>query len=208
MPFDGERFDTSGIIQLTISGSDVCPAWSPSGKYIAYNNTDCGSAVDPIPPNSCGTLIMDPEGNNKTFIIKRFRDPYWGRTDDTIYFGVYCYDLINRSLRRILDNNNLGFSIETRALFNPQNTKIFSLGKYTNVPGHVKLYSFEPSGENIKLVTDDPIETFTFTPDGRVVYLLYDYSRIYNEKGALWIMNQDGSNKQQLTFHQFVISYE
>jgi len=44
-------------------------------------------------------------------------------------------------------------------------------------------------------------------PDGRIIYLLYSHDRIDEGKSVLWIMDQDGSNKEQLTFNNFIISY-
>jgi TolB protein len=207
MPFDGENFDTSSIVQLTTSGRNFLPSWSPSGIYIAYDNTDCGSIAFPKPPNSCGILIMDPNGNNKSFIAEYQRFPYWGRSDDTLFFQGSYYEFNNKHVTKFFDNTKLGFTINPIISFNPQKTKIFFKGKFTGVPGHSKLYSIEPSGENFRKISEDPIEDFSFLPDGRIVYVFYDYSRIDEKKGALWIMDQDGSNKHQLTFNDFIISF-
>ncbi|MCJ7446778.1 MAG: hypothetical protein MUO72_03710 [Bacteroidales bacterium] len=207
MPFDGDYFDTTSIIQLTTSGHNFFPKWSHDGNYIVYDNTTCGSGVNPIPPNSCGILIMDSDGNNKSFIIEARRFPYWGRSEDTIFYGLRYYDLVNKHENIIFDNIKSGFSVEGPPSFNPQKTKVFFLANYTYIPGPIKLCSVDPSGENFKPISIDPILKFTFMPDGRIIYLLYSYERIDEEKNALWIMDQDGSNKLQLTFNDFMITF-
>lgn len=206
MPFDGVCFDTTSIIQLTYSGRDNYSAWSPKGNYISYDNTDCGSAVDPIPSNSCGILIIDTLGNEKSY-IPRGRFPYWGRSEDTVYYTMFYYDLINKQESMVFDNVKIQFSVEGQPSFNPQKSKIFFLGRFINSPGNIKLYSIEPSGENFKLVSNDPILSFSFTSDGKIVYLLFGDNRIDDEKGTLWRMDQDGSNKVQLTFNDFTVSF-
>jgi len=208
MPFDGENFDTTLMTKLTDGNSDFSPTWSPTGKLIAYDNTSCGSAVTPIPPNSCGVLIMDSNGNNKTFVQQARRFPFWGKSDDTIYYyGMYSYDLVNRHENIFFDNVKLGFTLEGIPSFNPQKNKIFFLGKYISVRSNIKLYSVESTGKNFMLISDEPISNFTFTPDGRIIYVRYSNETIDETTGVLWIMDQYGSNKQQFTYNNFIRSY-
>jgi len=204
--FDGECFDTTTIIQVTYTGRNNFSAWSPNGKLFAFDNTECGSAVDPIPPNSCGILIVDTLGHQKAF-IPRGRFPYWGRSNDTIYYTMFYYDLINNQEKMVFDNVGIQFSIEGQPSFNPQKDKIFFLGRYINKSGYVKLYSIEPNGNSFQLVSNDPIMSFSFTSDGKIIYLLFGDKVIDTLKGTLWEMDQDGSNKHQLTFNDFKVSF-
>ena len=58
MRFTGTTFDTTTLTQLTFEGRNFLPAWSPnpgggaSEQWIAYDNTICGNAFEPPPPNS------------------------------------------------------------------------------------------------------------------------------------------------------------
>lgn len=208
MPFDGNCFDTASIIQLTTSGHNFFPKWSPDGNYIAYDNTICGSASTPIPPNSCGILKMDSDGNNKLFIIQARRFPFWGKSADTIYYGLRYFDPVTQKENIIFDTALNGFSVYGPPSFNPQKTKIFFLVNYAYVSSPIKLASIDPSGANFHIVSNDAIQKFSFLPDGRIVYILYPISRIDDETGTFWIMDQDGTNKHQLTYNNFNISYK
>jgi TolB protein len=200
MPFDGEHFDTSAIVRLTDSERNFFPTWSPSGKIIAYDNSLC--------PAECGIYIMDTAGNNRELIIKQRRSPFWGRNDDTIYYNLRYFDLISRTEHVIVNDSLTGFTIGPRCLFNPQKNKIFFTGINTSIiPRTRKLYSINYSGRNFRKVSDDPILNFTFTPDGKIIYHLYDSKQIDEVKNTLWIMDQDGSNNHQLTNNNFITSF-
>jgi len=207
IPFNGESLDTSAIIQLTTCGMNYYPAWSTKGNLIAYDNTNCGTSVSPAPENSCGILIIDPFGNNSSFVIgggRRF--PYWGNATDTIYYGLFSFDLINRKETTIFDTKAARFSTSGRPLYNPLKDEIFFLGKFDNTPDPIRLYSIKPSGQGFKLISNEEIKDFTITPEGKVIYLLFNGYRITENQGTLWCMDGDGSNKIQLTFNEFKIS--
>jgi hypothetical protein len=207
MPFDGESFDTVAIEQLTFEGRNFFPAWSPDGELIAYDNTDCGSATTPIPPNSCGVLIMNADGSEKRYIGDG-RYPYWQNTNDYLFSGGFKYDLIENTSEIFFDAWDFNVSIEPPVRFNPLGTLIAWPGNFTNTPTQFdKLLAITPNGTNLKTISDNNIINFSWAPDGRIVYVDFDNIRIDSEKGALWIMDADGRNQQQLTYNNFITSY-
>jgi hypothetical protein len=207
MRFDGENFDTTSIEQLTFEGRNFFPAWSPDGTLIAYDNTNCGSATTPIPPNSCGVLIMNNDGSGKRYIgVGRY--PYWQNTNDYLYSGGFKYNLTENTSEIFFDARDFNVSIRPPVRFNPEGTLIAFIGNYTNTSTQfAKFFTITPNGSNLKKVSTNNIMNFSWAPDGRIVYLNFDYMRIDNEKGALWIMDADGKNQQQLTRNNFIISY-
>ncbi|QOI98509.1 MAG: PD40 domain-containing protein [Flammeovirgaceae bacterium] len=207
MPFDGANFDTTAIEQLTFEGRNFFPAWSPDGEFIAYDNTNCGSASTPIPPNSCGVLIMGADGSNKRFVGKG-RVPYW--RDDSNYLFTYGtrYNIHQATSEIFFDPKENNISFYPRVRFNPQGTKIAFIGNYTNTSTQfAKLFTITPDGSDLKTVSNNNIMNFSWAPDGRIVYLNFDYMRIDNEKGTLWIMDANGKNQFQLTRNNFIMSY-
>jgi hypothetical protein len=209
MYFDGEQFDTISPIQLTFGTNDFYPAWRSDGEYIAYDNSDCGSiGVDP-PPNSCGILIKDSNiGNETTFIIKERRFPYWGLSKDTLFYGLFSYNLLTKTEETILDLEGINFRLAGRPLYNLNNGLIFFKGKFLNSTDNICLYSIKPSGQDFTRVSDDPILDFSIAPSGEIIYVLYNGYRLDEGNGALWIMDSDGSNKRQLTFDEVNILIE
>jgi len=208
MPFDGENFDTTSVVQLTDSGHDASPSWSRDGKYISYSNKECGSAVNPPPDNGCGILIKNLSENETRFIIGNGRSfSYWGPSNDTLFYALYYYDLVNNTENVILDNNSILFTLRSRPLYHPNKNKIFFTGDYTYVDDTTNLYSIDPSGSNFHLVSNEPIKDFSFTPEGKIIYVLYDGYRLDEDLGTIWIMNDDGTNKRQLTKNTIEYSY-
>lgn len=215
MPFDGENFDTTAIEQLTFEGRNFFPAWSPDGTLIAYDNTNCGSATTPIPPNSCGVLIMNADGSDRTFIGKG-RVPYWNNNNDFLYTYGTKYNLIQSTSEVFFDSQENQVSFQPRVRFNPEATLIAFIGggagvkpllSKSNESDFLKLLCITPNGSNLKLISQNNIINFSWAPNGRIVYVDFDNIRIDNEKGALWIMDADGKNQQQLTRNDFITSY-
>ncbi len=204
MPFNGQTFDTLSIIQLSSGGHDFYPAWSNDGKWIVFDNTKCGSIIEPPPENCCGILITDSVGVNHTFIIKERRFPYYGVNSDTLFYSLFLYDLCTSVETTILDLPKMGFRLEGRPGFNLIDKRIYFLGKYIDDSNSIQLYSVKPTGQDFKLVSTDPILDFSILPDGEIVYLLFDNYRIDSQKGTLWIMGNDGSNKRQLTYNDLL----
>lgn len=216
MPFDGENFDTTAIEQLTFEGRNFFPAWSSDGQLIAYDNTNCGGATIPIPPNSCGVLIMDADGGNRTFIGKG-RVPYWGNNNDFLYTYGTKYNLIQNTSEVFFDIQENQVSFQPRVRFNPDGTLIGFIGggpgvnsllsQNSETKHFLKLLSITPDGNNLRLISENNILNFSWAPDGRIVYLDFDNIRVDNGKGTLWIMDADGKNQQQLTYNNFITSY-
>lgn len=207
MPFDGQRFDTTAIVQLTFVGRNFFPTWSPDQKWIAYDNTDCGSATTPIPPSSCGILLMDTDGNNVRFVA-RGRMPYWDNTNENLYSYGVKHVLASDTSVTFFEAIANHVSIRRTPIFDPSGTVIGFIGHRTNTETQpLKLFTITSDGKNLKTISDNNIMSFSWSPDGRIVYLDYDYSRIDDIKGTLWIMDANGFNPQQLTFNNFQITY-
>lgn len=206
MTFNGADFDTTAIVQLTFQGRNFFPSWSPDKKLIAYDNTECGSATTPVPADRCGILVMDVNGENVRY-VGRGRKPYWGTSSKYVYSAGTRYDLSSGESVTFFDPVSHHVSIYKMG-FNPDATIIGFIGNYTNTETQFpKLFSMTQHGESLQTISDTNIMDFSWAPDGRIVYLNYDYIRIDSINGTLWVMNKDGTNQQQLTFNNFQITY-
>lgn len=203
MPFDGVRFDTASVVQLTFQGRNFFPAWSPDGSLIAYDNTDCGSATTPIPPNSCGILVMGTDGNGKKFIGSG-RYPYWGNNSQYLFTTGIKYNLQSTISETFFEAKDFNVSIYGPIRFNPQGSLIAFIGNYTNTQTQfLKLFSITPDGKTLKTISDINIMNFSWSPAGKIVFLNFDNIRIDTTRGTLWIMDGDGSNQIPLTVNNF-----
>jgi len=203
VPVVDNSIDSSQIIQLTFQGSNFFPSWNPTGDWIAYDNTDCGSMNEPPPYNSCGILKIKGNGTNKQFLV-RGRMPGWSQNGNSIiYIG----------LRNEIFKVNLNDTSQKTQL-----TRLNDLNPYANETYNPK-YSpddskiiFE-SNANVWLMDNDGMNQKQLTYNGglqpcwsyngqKIVYIGSSNDNKYNPKedGTVWIMNADGSNKQLLTF--------
>ena len=207
MPFDGEKFDPTAIQQLTFTGENYYPSWSPDGLLIAYDNIVCGDIINPPPSNSCGILIMNNDGTQKK-IIASGRFPDWINGDSLIYIG-----LLNEVFK-IQIPDSIVLKMTSLNETDPYNT-LNSIPKYNQTKnliaflsqkGPVEIWTMERNGKSLRKVMNEAVTNFSWSPSGKIVYAKYDYVRIDETKGTLWIMNHDGSNQIPLTFNNITVT--
>ncbi len=172
------RVDGTGLTQLTSEGRNFFPAWSPDGIWIAYDNTDCGSALEPSPPNSCGILIVRNEGTDRRFIA-RGRMPDWTTDGDfLVYIGlrseIYLINLFDTS----------------------QVTRLTSFNQVNPYARDNRLPRYSPDGANLKQLTRIQGYSCDWSPTGDwIVYTNSDTSF-----GGLWLIRNDGSQNHPLSY--------
>jgi len=206
MPFDGVDFDTSAMVQLTFEGRNFFPAWSPDGEWIAYDsNRDSPTGLYFI-------WKMKKNGDEKTRIAfapnqGEARMPFWGNDFNIVYqqytdtsAEIFTMDSSGNAKTRLTSNKDRDFLPK----YSP-NKKLIGFISQSQEFGNVELWTINlSSNEKLKL-TPEGCQGFSWSPDGKLVYINYDYSRLDEKKGTLWIMNPDGSEKQQLTHNDFRI---
>lgn len=202
MPFDGGKFDTTAIQQLTFAGENYYPSWSPDGLWIAFDsNLESSSGLSFV-------WKMKNDGSLKKRIAYtpdkgETRMPFWGN-DFTIahqrYIGIsspeiFKMDSTGQNVERLTNN----LDSESQPKVSPSNTLIAFLS-------NDYLYTMGISGNNISKIYSDRVISFSWSPAGRIVFTKYDYVRIDETKGSLWTMNADGSNRTPLTINNVIIT--
>lgn len=209
MPFDGEQFDTTAIQVLTNEGRNFFPAWSSDGKMIAFVESVCNETIQ------CGIWIYSFNTDNSEHIVKYGVYPSWHSVSDSLIYitnvlnkigedlgdDLYIYkqnttrllhrfetpNLDNRYLRYSLDGNFIGF-----------------VSTLNNGEG-VQLFKINSDGSGLTKLTSNGCTQFSWSPEGRIVYVNFAFRRIDETTGSLWTMDGDGGNKQPLTFNSFQI---
>lgn len=207
MPFDGKKFDTTHLEQLTFDGRNFFPAWSADGKWIAFDsNKESESGLK---------FIWKMRNNGASKVRLAFtpqqgetRMPAWG-TDFSIvhmrYTGmgngspeVFTMDSAGNAAMRL--TNNLLF--EAFPKFSVENKIGFV--RYTQ-DGH-RLGVMNADGTNVTLFNQAWISNFDWSPDGKkIVFQKSTYLLLDKNEGTLWIMDSGGTNQKQLTFNSFTI---
>ena len=66
-----------------------------------------------------------------------------------------------------------------------------------------QLFKINSDGTGLTKLTTDGCIQFSWSPQGKIVYVNYNYKDIDKTKGTLWIMDADGNNKKNLTYNIF-----
>ena len=191
------RADGTGLAKLTETGRNLQPDWSPDGESIAYIS-DCGTDHGYL------LRIMGSDGDNKRNLGFHGFGPDWGpyslyliyeNEDDEIWrvrvstmtrrpisqFHAYCEDPAS----------------------SPDGIRILvtSYSRYVGIqPGFKQIFVLDAD-------VDDPVQLTAYggeqpcwSPEGtRVAYVCYRPQEYTSEHGTIWIMNEDGSDKRQIT---------
>lgn len=174
------KINGTGLTQLTFEGRNFLPDWSPDGNSILYDNTDCGSVVDPIPENSCGVLRLDFNRMVKKLVVPFVRNPKWFPNQlKFLTSGGVIFDSIGNSIDTLpLQEGYRGADISINGQIILSNSKgIILLNESTFlkriIPNH--LYNSSYQG-NINLYSAYP----SWHPDGK--HIIYEHFEITRSK--------------------------
>lgn len=201
MRFTGSTFDTTTLTQVSFGDGDFFPSWRPDGQWIAYHNTECGNAIEPPPPNSCGILVVNTNTLQRNFLGFGFMPAWQGGGGKIIYVGTtgefFIVNVTDTSDRRRLTSFNQPTRFNRLPTYSADQTKIafWSNGE---------LWVINSDGTNAVQLTSEGVnqDLFSWKPEGNwIVYTHYTSNRDNYSNGTLWIVNVTTGEKRQLTFN-------
>ena len=207
IPFDGDEFDTTAIVRLTQDGRNFFPSWSPDAEWIVFDsNVDSPSGLNFI-------WKMTENGGKKRRIAfapddGATRMPFWA-TDYSIVYQKYTgtgreiFQMDSSGINNHPLTSNADLDSYPKVSLDLQQVGYLSQ-KGTN---GVQLWTLLQKTGLTRQLTLDGVTAYSWSPDGRIVFVKYDYSRIDEQNGTLWTMEGDGSNKVQITSNKFIITY-
>jgi Tol biopolymer transport system component len=84
MPFDGNTFDTTQIVQLTTNGGNFFPSWTANSDTVYYDSNN----DSPEGTSFYSIWKMDSNGSGKTGISNTGRQPFVGSDNRVYYVGL------------------------------------------------------------------------------------------------------------------------
>lgn len=99
MPFDGNQFDTTRIVQLTFEVGNYLSAWSPDDRQIAY------ALCDDTKP--CGLWIKNLESGTDELVDPYGTYPSWHPYNDSLIYikgdSIWLYNNILKTKQLLID---------------------------------------------------------------------------------------------------------
>lgn len=204
-PFDGNEIDTDAEVQLTTEGRNFFPTWSPDGQWLAFDS-DVAS-----PTGLSFVWTMKQDGSEKVRIaytptLGETRMPSWGssliahvRYIGNAYPELFTMNTDGTNPDQVTNRNQF----LNRPSISPVSTKIGFIGT-SSATGKTSIWLCEPNTKSLNEFLIGAAD-FSWSNDGKIVYVKHLRNTIDNEYGALWTINADGSNNVQLTKNNYSV---
>jgi len=211
--FDDDIYvmDVDGSNQTRLTSSSTAeenPAWSPDGKFIAYDTHSRNCAADGSETNG-GLFIMKPDGSENTQIRQGGYSPVWSPDGTQIAFLVsplrfegdvqICIAGADGSQQKCLTKSP---GIKYELAWSPDGTHIAYTASPANLENDTQIYIMNKDGsEQTQLIKiSGLIQSLSWSPDGQHIALSYRNDDWQHSKVRdIFIANINGAFPLQLT---------
>jgi len=202
MPFDGEKFDTTAVEAIPFYGNAYNPTWSPDGKEIALQNNLKNDSIKE------GIWIYNIETKKSELVGLNGSYPTWSLNANSIVYlnngdSIMSYSIVTKTSNLVryiniqnVENRNLRYSFDGATI---------GFVSYNAITNEMQLYKIKSDGTGLTKINTDACYQFSWSPNGKIVYVNYDYSLIDKTKATLWIMDADGSSKHSITYNNAAV---
>ena len=179
------KVNGDSLTQLTFSGENFYPRWSPDGRKISFHKI--------VPVDSSGIWIMNADGSKKTRVIKGYEADWSPGGKYLIFSGLggslYRVDTSGGNMEKILDIGSIG-AIDhlSTPIYSPDGLKILFVAQRPHEGPMVWVMNADGSNP-VPLAWG---KHANWSNDGEKIL----YTR--PENGDIWIMDQNGCNKTPL----------
>lgn len=179
------KANEDSLTQLTFSGRNFLPRWSPDGKKIIYDRT--------TPVDSSGVWSMSEDGKNRKKIVGG-RFPDWHPEMKQVIFtglggSIYICDSSGGNVNKILDISEINAVYMLQyPRYSPDGSKIVFSAQRAGEGFMVWVMYADGSNPVALAVGDEP----DWSPDGNEI--IYTNTKA----GGVWIMDSNGCNKEPL----------
>ncbi len=186
--------DSTGLTQLSVTGSSFLPAWSPDGQRIAFLTTQGGR---------WGLSIIRPDGTGLTHLadvgpVENAFPPAWSPDGQRIAFeseeagnvDIFVINVDGSDLRNITNNP----SYDAGPSWSADGTRLTFISERD---GDSEIYTMNRDGTDVQKLTDNSAVDIsaTWAPDGELIAFASDRDGNFE----IYVMGSNGSNQTNLS---------
>jgi len=190
--------DGTGLVNLTDHpAEDANPVWSPDGRRIAfYSKRDGNGEIYVMNSDGTGTKNLT---NNSAHDF----NPAWSPDGVMLTFQsyrdghgqIYAMNADGTGAKNISNNEY----VETNPHWSPDDSQIVYVSMRNGSRG---IYSMNSDGSNQTLLIERKRMNFLnpkWSPDSQLIVFHSIFEDIEHERGAIYVMNKDGTDVQKIT---------
>ena len=196
--FTGTYFDPNSLTQLTNEGRFWDVEWSPNGNRIAYNNRIAYQEKFGIWYSS-SEKITQPE-----YLVSG-AGPLWVSDQSIAYYGSH-YEIytinIDSGFEKLIVSLDSNFRKSRRPRINSNRDKMVVKILIENQKKLINtICTINIPNSTYSLIKNNGIDP-CWGPNDRIAYIKFDYNRIEEHTGVIWVMDSIGNDLYQLTEHK------